>query len=334
MSDTTDTTTSNEIVVNFCPLFLGEAESKEPDEPSASLPKDADEKTELTVWFKEEGEPAIGTIEITLYREDVCSCLEDNTDDWIKWERQVIESSQKSQDNVPDELKDKTEKDIELKPLPTVTIVIPNSCLWKASQVTIILPRDDNRNYYNVIPDEDDDLCLIGGGYDRDIWENQPVPGCKLQLKTYLDTDPTSVCSPVFKWYGTGCLTGGRVVKVNGKYGDLDITYDVEVQDLTIPKVHPTDFVRWEPGDWVFLCHDDCTDACDKKKAECRTAFEQGFNDVKSAYDAMAEEKKKPHTSDEYAAIDKAYEKKKEDICKEIAKHLRILPMRIGVDGA
>lgn len=318
---------SDKIIVKFCKLCFGNAESKAADEPKASPPTGSGSENKLYVYFGNESQPASEKIVVTLFKNDICACIE-NTE-WIKWGRSEIPDPNKPAtewENTP-----KTEEDIRLEPNPTVTIVIPNSCLWRQSQVTVVLP-DDTRNYYVVAIGPYDDPCNPGGGHDRKITENQPVPGCQLQVKHYFENN--MACEQRYVWYGTGCLTGGRIVKANKSYGSLDITYDVQVQGCILPAIRPSDFVRWYPGDWVFLFHDACEDACDIKKSECKTAWTQGFDDIVSAYQAMVEEQKKPHTIEETASIIAAYEKKKEDICKEIAKHLRILPLRIGADGA
>lgn len=338
------------LVFKGCSTCLGTAEVKAPDEPNktADPPIDPDyipptqfvgeppvQKVRylkgLVFYARKETDPPNSKrIVFTGFREDMCVCLEGNSGEWIKWARnKEPEPKIESADFYPGNPAD---KEVRLERKPTITIIIPSSCLWIQSQVITELPGAVSKDYYNVALEADDDPCNPGGGHDTKIEENRPVPGSKLIVK-HRFVDSMS-CEPRFTWYGTGCLTGGRIVSVNKAYGKLDITYNVSVQGIILPKVQPTDFVRWYIGDWVFLCHDSCEDACDKKKGECRTAFTQGFEDLKSAYTNMLNAMKEAVNSEQSMAVEKEYQEKTAAILKETASHLRIIPLRIGGDGA
>ena len=101
---------------------------------------------------------------------------------------------------------------------------------------------------------EDKDDVFSGGGKSRFLMtQNQIVPGELIELRwIFWDGQHTEDVPVDSKWLCTCCFTGGRVISVNGDYGDVDVTYTVEIQDVHMSCV-PSDFVEYEVGDWVFV---------------------------------------------------------------------------------
>jgi hypothetical protein len=145
----------------------------------------------------------------------------------------------------------------------TITINNPPHCHWIASVVVAI---GANFTFYGRVlglvypgegggacPEDKDDVFSGGGITYLTESQNQMLPGELLQL-TWHFSDGTNQEELVVDgdWYCTCCFTGGKVISINGSYGDPGITYTVSVQG-----VHKTcvssDFVEYEVGDWVFI---------------------------------------------------------------------------------
>ena len=131
----------------------------------------------------------------------------------------------------------------------------------------------------NPCPEDKDDV-FSGGGKSRFLMiQNQIVPGELIALKYYFWDGQNSTEEFVDgEWFCTCCFSGGEVKVINGDYGDIDITYTVQIQGVERVCV-PSDFVEYEVGDWVFVLIPNSTcSECGRKEA-CREGCEGGSGD-------------------------------------------------------
>lgn len=103
-------------------------------------------------------------------------------------------------------------------------------------------------------PEKKKDVFPAGGKTSsHEMIQNQIVPGERIRLEWFFSNTETQEKALVDeKWFFTHCFTGGKVTAVNGDYGDLNITYNVELEGLEKECV-PSDFVEYAIGDWVFV---------------------------------------------------------------------------------
>jgi hypothetical protein len=88
--------------------------------------------------------------------------------------------------------------------------------------------------------------------------QNQIVPGEDVVLFAWLVPRPSaSELEEIWAghvWWGTNYLSGGKIISVNGEYGDPEITYTVSIMGKNRIAV-PSDFIEYASGDWVFVTH-------------------------------------------------------------------------------
>jgi hypothetical protein len=108
--------------------------------------------------------------------------------------------------------------------------------------------------------------------------QNQIVPGELISLQwTFWDTEYTDEREVDAKWFCTCCFTGGRVISINGSYGDTSLTYTVNIQGINRTCV-PSDFVEYEVDDWVFVLTPNSTCAESGRVEACKEGCEESEN--------------------------------------------------------
>lgn len=155
------------------------------------------------------------------------------------------------------------------------------NCHWVMTDVTVFGAGGEvfhGRSFVTIVvnsggkacPEERDDV--FGGGKTtfHSMIQNQIVPGERIRLE-WLFWNTETQAKPLVdeKWFFTHCFTGGKVTSVNGDYGDVGITYTVELEGLEKECV-PSDFVEYAVGDWVFVAKiGGMCDVCEERSGVC-----------------------------------------------------------------
>lgn len=125
-------------------------------------------------------------------------------------------------------------------------------------------------------PDNKSDVFSGGGQSSFLMTQNQIVPGETIELMwVFWDGQHTEEISVAAEAFCTCCFTGGKIISVNGEYGDVDITYTVDIQGKHTTCVS-SDFVEYGVGDWVFVLNPNSTCA----ETDRLTACKNGCQDV------------------------------------------------------
>lgn len=145
----------------------------------------------------------------------------------------------------------------------TIEIENPNHCQWIMSSVLIygadLSPFGRLFGHVSVgsggqsCPDDKKDVFSGGSKSEFELFQNAIVPGERIELRwAFWDLQHTEEISVDAEWFCTCCFTGGKVKSVNGDYGQVGITYTVEINGVEQTCVS-SDFVEYEVGDWVFV---------------------------------------------------------------------------------
>ena len=141
----------------------------------------------------------------------------------------------------------------------------PELCQWIVSDITIFGAGGEmfhGRPFVIITVNSGDQACpeekkdvfpAVGKTSSHSMIQNQIVPGERVRLEyVFSDTETQLKVLIDEKWFFTHCFTGGKVISVNGDYGNEDITYTVELEGLEKTCV-PSDFVEYAVDDWVFV---------------------------------------------------------------------------------
>lgn len=92
--------------------------------------------------------------------------------------------------------------------------------------------------------------------YTHQQIQNQIVPGELVHLYVWLSPESGELDEQWAGsvWWGTNYLSGGRIIAVNGEYGDEDITYTVDIMGKERAAVS-SDFIEYAEGDWVYVSY-------------------------------------------------------------------------------
>jgi len=148
---------------------------------------------------------------------------------------------------------------------PRAVIINPDHC--QLSRANIVLhgpPSIEPTGQVRVtttpgvpddIPDDPDEIApLAGSSQELLITQNAVVPGMGIHAEHHFSNGQTIVIkSPSMVWYNTAAVIGGKIIAVNGDYGNSLISYTVQIMGVNYGPVKSTDFAEWEVNDWVFL---------------------------------------------------------------------------------
>lgn len=171
-----------------------------------------------------------------------------------------------------------------------ITITIENSshCHWIQSYI-LVFGADGNifGRLFGLVnvgsggqacPDDKDDVFSGGGKTEFHLIQNTVVPGERIVLGwVFWDDQYTEQIEVDARYLCTCCFTGGIVKSINGDYGDINITYTVEIQGIERTCV-PSDFVEYEIGDWVFVLIPNSTCAESGRVTACKNGCEESEN--------------------------------------------------------
>lgn len=174
---------------------------------------------------------------------------------------------------------------IGLEDYITIKVDSPDNCRWVGS---IIKARgaDDSlfgRTFALVTPgtsgqdcpDDKNDVFSGGDVSSFIMIQNQIVPGETIELRwIFWDGQHTEETFVDAEKFCTCCFTGGKVKTVNGEYGDVSISYMVEIYGVDTLCVS-SDFVEYAVGDWVFVFAANSFCAECGRKVACKSACEE-----------------------------------------------------------
>lgn len=158
---------------------------------------------------------------------------------------------------------------------PVIIHTLPNSCRLVGYEILSFGTDEsgDGREItHSWIHSADGDINDPDGilQYDLDMeyvrtqTQNRIVPGEDVVLHTWLrpTTGEVKKLWSGHVWWGTNCISGGKVKAINGDYGNEDITYTVNIMG-TDRTVVSSDFVEYAVDDWVFVMNVDSIGHCE-----------------------------------------------------------------------